>query len=138
MSTEQRFTTASLDKALSICRTLDDHPEAWPLYGETITDYFQAVAATLQDHEQTFANLRGGGRRKSNGELVTVRARVKAVKERLWRTRLHRCETCGAELTWASSQPHHLMPISQGGNDDDTNLRLLCLNCHARAHEGEK
>lgn len=69
MSTEQRFTVSSLDKALSICRTLDDHPEAWPVYGETIRDYFHAIALMLQNHEQTFAKLRGGGRRKSNREL---------------------------------------------------------------------
>jgi len=33
---------------------------------------------------------------------------------------------------------HHVLPISQGGTNDDSNLATLCSRCHKAAHEGAK
>lgn len=72
MSTEQRFTVSSLDKALSICRTLDDHPEAWPVYGETIRDYFHATRSTLQAHYERVDRLIGAARKHKDGTPIAL------------------------------------------------------------------
>ena len=33
---------------------------------------------------------------------------------------------------------HHILPINQGGTNDDSNLATLCPRCHKAAHEGAK
>lgn len=30
---------------------------------------------------------------------------------------------------------HHIVPKSRGGSDDPSNLVLLCLSCHSKAHD---
>ncbi len=45
------------------------------------------------------------------------------------------CEVC----EWSSSvadllHAHHIVPLECGGGDEQTNLALLCPNCHAVAH----
>ena len=30
---------------------------------------------------------------------------------------------------------HHIVPKSRGGSDDPSNLILLCLDCHSKAHD---
>lgn len=31
---------------------------------------------------------------------------------------------------------HHITPVSEGGRNDESNLILLCPNCHKKAHAG--
>ena len=49
------------------------------------------------------------------------------------------CELCKerGELTPAE-QVHHIVPLSQGGTHDESNLRSLCSSCHSgiTAREG--
>lgn len=47
----------------------------------------------------------------------------------------HRCVTCGATR---DLQVDHIVPVSQGGTEDLTNLRTLCGRCHRSktANEG--
>lgn len=33
---------------------------------------------------------------------------------------------------------HHILPINQGGTNDDSNLATLCSDCHQAAHNGSK
>ena len=42
-----------------------------------------------------------------------------------------RCQACG---TMKSLQVHHLDFRSRCGNDDESNLITLCVDCHRRAH----
>ncbi len=51
----------------------------------------------------------------------------------MWRYRQqHRiCEHCSADQ---SVHTHHIIPISKGGADDDSNYAALCLLCHADEH----
>ena len=41
------------------------------------------------------------------------------------------CENCGSssELEW-----HHVIPWSEGGDDSEENLQVLCKDCHTRYH----
>lgn len=39
----------------------------------------------------------------------------------------HRCQVCGKDY---SGQVHHVIPRSQGGTDDLSNLMTLCGKCH--------
>jgi 5-methylcytosine-specific restriction endonuclease McrA len=47
---------------------------------------------------------------------------------------LNKCEVCG----WSESvcDRHHIKPISAGGRDCQSNLIVLCPNCHRKAHFG--
>lgn len=47
------------------------------------------------------------------------------------------CLRCGLENE-AGLEVHHILPISQGGTNDDSNLATLCPHCHEAAHGGSK
>ena len=56
-----------------------------------------------------------------------------AVKER----DLFRCTSCGADKDTAIQlHAHHIIPKSAGGKDELDNLTTLCIECHAKAHDG--
>ena len=38
----------------------------------------------------------------------------------------HRCQLCGAPAT----DVDHVLPVSEGGRDDPSNLRALCAHCN--------
>lgn len=41
------------------------------------------------------------------------------------------CRMCSAKgLTTASTVPDHIIPLAQGGEDIDSNVRCLCEPCH--------
>ena len=49
------------------------------------------------------------------------------------------CEECLKEnKTTPATEVHHIKPLSQGGNNDYTNLMALCTSCHSEitAREG--
>lgn len=43
------------------------------------------------------------------------------------------CFTCGWDL--GSCDIHHILPVSKGGSNDNSNLTYICPNCHRLAHE---
>ena len=62
------------------------------------------------------------------------RRRVTAVtkkKKRLIKQRGNSCQMCGATGTLHA---HHITPMSDGGTDDDSNLLLVCADCHLKVH----
>lgn len=41
------------------------------------------------------------------------------------------CRDCQAKgRVTAATVPDHIRPLTQGGSDDDTNIRCLCADCH--------
>lgn len=41
------------------------------------------------------------------------------------------CRDCYAKgIITASTVPDHIVPLSQGGTDDDSNIQCLCDECH--------
>lgn len=47
------------------------------------------------------------------------------------------CLRCGLEDE-TKLEVHHILPVSQGGTNDDSNLATLCSHCHEAAHGGSK
>ena len=42
-----------------------------------------------------------------------------------------RCTRCGSTQ---KLEAHHVVPISAGGADVPSNVRILCLECHSQLH----
>ncbi len=64
----------------------------------------------------------------------------------------YRCQVCGdvilrtgwqrnlerkSEWKFLSSDVHHILPLSKGGDDDRRNMLCLCPTCHRKFHSGE-
>lgn len=47
------------------------------------------------------------------------------------------CLRCGLEDI-DELEVHHILPVSQGGTNEDSNLATLCAQCHREAHAGSK
>ncbi|MRJ75462.1 hypothetical protein GEV29_02840 [Aeromicrobium sp. SMF47] len=64
-----------------------------------------------------------------------VRQAIKLRYEILERDK-NRCRDCGnsPDSDGVTLQVHHLLPVSQGGNEDADNLITLCSQCHAGRH----
>ncbi len=44
------------------------------------------------------------------------------------------CLDCGVDVVHEPSQIHHVVPLSQGGDNSLDNLVLLCPECHGWRH----
>jgi hypothetical protein len=130
------FTRASAEKALRLCDLLDVTPALWAVYGDSVRQYVEAMLVTLDYHERMMAGLRGRGGLgvHRNKEGVTIRARQRQAKARVWGTRPHVCEKCGEAVIWEVARLHHIEQVSDGGTEEDGNVLLLCGNCHNKAH----
>lgn len=41
------------------------------------------------------------------------------------------CRDCAAKgIVRVASVPDHIVPLTKGGSDEDSNLRCLCADCH--------
>lgn len=56
----------------------------------------------------------------------------RAVAQRLRRLQAEPlCRDCGAKgIVREATVPDHIVPLSRGGSDEDTNIRCLCADCH--------
>ena len=58
----------------------------------------------------------------------------------------YKCAICGWSLTpsflakkylWSHGcEQHHIVPVAEGGTNEESNIILLCPNCHKMAHYG--
>lgn len=44
------------------------------------------------------------------------------------------CKTCGKQELKENMELHHILPRSLGGTDLETNLILICVECHGKIH----
>jgi 5-methylcytosine-specific restriction protein A len=43
------------------------------------------------------------------------------------------CRDCKAQgMVTLATVPDHIIPLAQGGSDDDSNIRCLCEECHRK------
>jgi 5-methylcytosine-specific restriction protein A len=68
---------------------------------------------------------------RNNHGRIQGRAGVELRKRRLAQQPL--CEDCSAKgITTEATTPDHIVPLSKGGLDVDSNTRNLCGPCHAK------
>jgi predicted HNH restriction endonuclease len=62
-------------------------------------------------------------------------SRKRSQKKRLKKERGDICEVCN----WSRGvcDVHHIVPVYKGGSELDSNLIILCPNCHRLAHLGQ-
>lgn len=45
------------------------------------------------------------------------------------------CEICKGKGKWVRSvETHHIIPVSEGGTNNDENLLAVCRECHDKIH----
>lgn len=59
----------------------------------------------------------------------------KKIKQKVWEKYNGRCAFCGNE---DNLHYHHIQYFSEGGTHNVDNLMILCAECHAEVHKGEK
>ncbi len=84
-----------------------------------------------------------GGRCLQHARLIGVEQRPSAARrgyDRQWRKRRAefvrenpRCVKCGAPTT----DVDHILPLAEGGRDDEWNWQALCHACHSRKTAAE-
>ena len=63
---------------------------------------------------------------------VKVQYARRLAKEECRKKANYICQVCGKE----GIDAHHLIPVEQGGTDEQSNLICLCRSCHQKIHKG--
>jgi 5-methylcytosine-specific restriction protein A len=96
--------------------------------------YGTHCAAHQADTRQRWANPkhreRGGSRQARGYGAAWEKLRATVLREEPL------CRACLPRVT-AASTVDHIVPKSEGGSDDRSNLRALCRECHARKSSAE-
>ena len=135
MGKELKITT--LQKLDRICDLLDENPEAWPVYSDTFRMALDGAMALIEQNAK-YLTLAQHAPINRFGKPMTRGGRAQNCKRWAWDNKPHVCEECGIELTRAIMTPHHIVPVSAGGDDSPENLIVLCANCHAERHNKSK
>lgn len=88
---------------------------------------------------------------KPSPQWLEYKRKVEEEREMKWRARMrfqnearrakkvliaergHKCQHCGRHV--ARLHAHHIIHIARGGQNDLSNLVLLCADCHAFEHD---
>jgi len=58
----------------------------------------------------------------------------KGMKKKALKKAENACSVCGSALTMATADPHHVIPVSEGGRTVSENLQIVCRACHIALH----
>jgi len=119
------------DKARRLYELLDEKPEMWAVYGETVRAITDQAQRAIEQLQVSKLKLLGTG----NERQTTIRNLQMKWKRHLWNSRPRICTLCGVELTWATHRIHHIIPVKDGGEFSEENLTVVCVNCHMGTHE---
>lgn len=66
-----------------------------------------------------------------------------ALRAFVWQREAGKCQDCPRKVIlakgeWQTMHAAHIKSKGSGGSDLPSNIRCLCLECHAREHSGEK
>lgn len=63
------------------------------------------------------------------------RTESNAMRKKLLEERaIYECCNCGKKLTKEEVQVHHVVPLSLGGTNRESNMVIICLECHGKIH----
>lgn len=71
---------------------------------------------------------------KQEIQSMTVRTRMNRVKKEALKRDNYECTRCSRK---DNLNVHHVVSLSEGGEDTLNNVETLCLDCHIKVHEGE-
>lgn len=129
----KRKTLALAELALATkIRELQDLEKKIDVYPRLAVRRIPFVLAQIEELRKM---VRQGQMEQTRSVAIKV---VRAIKEQSANEEFLTCEACD----WSHPMPeatkvmhvHHVVPISRGGDNEETNLILLCPNCHAVAH----
>jgi len=58
----------------------------------------------------------------------------KSMKKKALKQANYTCKECGSSLDMRTADPHHKIPVSQGGETTRENLLIVCRECHIKLH----
>ena len=85
---------------------------------------------------RTCANKKREGLKYKTGNLNNSALKIRSLKTHIMEERGAKCERCNYSRFPSILNLHHILPRSKGGKDEQSNLELLCPNCHAEVHYG--
>jgi len=59
----------------------------------------------------------------------------KSVKRRLLAQADGKCSVCKRPLTMQTAEPHHIIPVCEGGDTVAANGIIVCRDCHVAIHQ---
>ena len=101
----------------------------WTKYKEKKQAYNKKYYEENKEHIKMKTKTNAGS---GNGEQVN---RLKA-KRKCKELAYNECELCYARDT--KLDVHHVIPVEEGGTDDQDNLVCLCRHCHKVIHTGNR
>jgi len=85
----------------------------------------EGAFTTLMSRPSLRERLRDANNRRTGAAKLTP-----ARRGRLVASRGSRCEICGVPAGARQLDVHHRLGVLRGGDDDETNLMVLCIACH--------
>lgn len=108
-------------------------PQTWALLDEEITESLTRVIPLVEEQDQA--------------QIVesVLRCRKTDSNKRQWiiDNFPNKCQRCGQETFYKKNdvmffEVHHIKPLSEGGEDEITNLSKICPTCHRESHYGKE
>ena len=85
---------------------------------------------------ESYLNVKRKGKKEVKIEKKKSPALTASQTRKLERKAGFKCEMCGRKLT-LTPDIHHIKPRAKGGSNRESNLIVLCPNCHRMVHEGQ-
>ena len=79
----------------------------------------------------------GWAARPSKSSDHTGTAAWKRVRRRVLARDGYECQLRGPRCTFDADHVDHIIPVTRGGTDDASNLKAVCLTCHASKSASE-
>ena len=99
-----------------------------PICGNSFTGHKKTCSRSCSNKSRT--GIKYDGTNSNNKSTKSKRLRFEIASKRSGK-----CEECGNE-NYNILQIHHIIERCNGGSDEESNLQLLCPNCHYTKHLG--
>lgn len=125
-SIEEMQSVVGDDFDIELYESEGNHPAPPPLCG-----IYMTYLNCNMHHVHQFREILSGKKSDFNDS----RAINKRLREKVYKKCNSQCSLCGSQ---EKLQVHHIKEYSKGGRTEPENLTLLCVDCHAEEHKGQK